>query len=309
MKSPKSFQLFCFALIGYTLAVILWGAWVRISGSGDGCGDHWPLCHGQLMPEITSWSTWIEKSHRLSTGLYGFLVLFLLYKAYKIFPSRHPVRFWAWATLIFTLIEALIGAKIVLFGLVAQDDSWARALIMALHLVNTFFLSASLVFTCFYSISPSLKKTSDTFNQGAPYVGIGFLTLGATGAFAALASTLFPSESLLIGLQQDFAQDSHFLLRLRILHPILAIVLLIGSFYWARQVPTQWLKQDARLHTHQKAFLTLLTTGFLLGLLTLALLSPLWLKLTHLLWAHLIWISWLFFVMNYRRSAFTQNTH
>ncbi|MFK8137752.1 MAG: COX15/CtaA family protein, partial [Bdellovibrionales bacterium] len=79
----KTLRRFNMGLILYTLFIIVWGAWVRISKSGDGCGEHWPLCHGEWIPSQKPIETWIEFGHRASTGIYGILILIFIYMVFK----------------------------------------------------------------------------------------------------------------------------------------------------------------------------------------------------------------------------------
>ncbi|MEN9577905.1 MAG: hypothetical protein RJA70_914, partial [Pseudomonadota bacterium] len=133
----QAFAKFAWGLLAYMLFVILFGAWVRISGSGDGCGDHWPSCHGDLVPVEASTKTWIEYGHRVSSGVLGPLVIGLCVWAWVGAGKRSEVRWFAGLTLWFTLVEAGIGALLVRGRLVADDDSVARAVVVAWHLSNT----------------------------------------------------------------------------------------------------------------------------------------------------------------------------
>ncbi len=63
------------AALAYNVLVILWGAYVRISGSGAGCGAHWPLCDGQVIPRSFTLERVVEFSHRGSSGVSGLLAL------------------------------------------------------------------------------------------------------------------------------------------------------------------------------------------------------------------------------------------
>src|SRR5271167_1479156 len=53
---------------GWNVAVIHWGALVRATGSGAGCGNHWPLCNGEVIPTSPRIATMIEFTHRAMTG-------------------------------------------------------------------------------------------------------------------------------------------------------------------------------------------------------------------------------------------------
>jgi heme a synthase len=286
-------------LVLYTVLVILWGAWVRISHSGDGCGDTWPLCQGQLIPQAEQGKTWVEFAHRGMSGLFGLLVIGLFFWARKVFPTGHLVRKWAGWSLFFTITEALLGAKLVLFKLVGTNDSPYRAFIMSLHLINSLMLTASLALTADLAGSPAgwiKRKISPwTFDGLKPRRIAGglifsFLLIGVSGAIAALANTLFPSASLSEGFQADWNQTSHYLVRFRGLHPLFGL-LFGGSIGLTAWLSIQLQKSDEAELTRRGRRLALAAgLGIAFGLMTLLLLSPLWLKLSHLLLAHTIWI-------------------
>lgn len=267
-------------LFVYTLLVIVWGAWVRISHSGDGCGDSWPLCQGQLIPQAGAGKTWIEYSHRAMSGIYGIFVFALWVAVRRVLPKGHVARTAANAVLGLTITEALLGAKLVLFGFVSADASWGRTIAMSLHQVNSLLLTGAVT-------ALVLALTNGHFHQRrwrGPAL-ILFVCIGVTGAWAALAGTLFPSESLWEGLMKDFNPESHHLLRFRILHPVAALLGGGGlaAFFWMKSFEGG---PERRLHLETGLFLI---GGVIFGLATLFLLSPVWMKLTHLALAHLIW--------------------
>jgi len=139
-----TFKRFAWGVLGYNIFVILWGALVRATGSGAGCGKHWPLCNGEVIPRAQSLETLIEFSHRLTSGLALILVLILFFWARRKFEKGQFERKWSGISLVLILIEALIGAGLVLLELVADNSSVARAFALGLHLANTFFLLAML---------------------------------------------------------------------------------------------------------------------------------------------------------------------
>ena len=208
----------------YTLLVILWGAWVRISHSGDGCGDHWPLCGGNYIPDLTQKKTWIEYAHRLMSGVYGLLVIGIFLKIRKN-PNR-LVRSFSWLLLSLMVSEALLGAVLVKSQLVTLNDSISRLMTMSLHQLNSFLLTGTtfLLYWILKTNSTQLKLAS------SKYLFI-FALLPLTGAVAALSTTLFPSVSLWQGILQDFSETTHLFLKLRIVHPLMASM--IATFFIA----------------------------------------------------------------------------
>lgn len=280
---------FSWTLVFYTVLIIAWGAWVRISGSGDGCGDHWPLCHGMAVPLGASTKTWIEVSHRYSTAMYGIAVFFQVLVVRLSLPHRHPARRWVYMTLLFTITEALIGMLLVKNGLVHRDTSVTRIFIMPLHLVNTSLLLSSAVITA-ESIRFGRADAAPIYTKirvDTLLLAIGLLILLITGAIAALGSHLLPSQSLLEGLYHDFHTDSHPAVRLRVLHPILGLMIPMGLWltcsYFATTRELSQVAQSAK-----KALMIGALTGMVVGALTLGLLTPTWLKLTHLTVANIL---------------------
>ena len=90
--TSKRFGPFAWVVLAFNLIVILWGGFVRASGSGAGCGAHWPVCNGQLIPRDAAIETLIEYSHRLTSGVALLMLLVLVIWAFRSFPARHRVR-------------------------------------------------------------------------------------------------------------------------------------------------------------------------------------------------------------------------
>jgi heme A synthase len=285
------FARFSWAVVAYNLAVILWGAFVRASGSGAGCGRHWPMCNGEVIPREPRVATLIELFHRVTSGVALILVLVLAVWAVRAYPKGSVVRKGAFFGLGFTLGEALLGAGLVLFELVAHDASMKRALSMALHLTNTFFLLGALTLTAWWASGGArvrLRRQGPMVWIFAP-VFLGMLLLGTSGAIAALGDTLFPAHTWAEGLAQDRSTTAHVFLRLRLLHPFIAAltgVTVIAAAFASRHLrPAAAVKRASRVVT--VAFLAQLGAG----LANLALLAPIWMQLTHLLLADVVWIA------------------
>jgi len=287
-RSLRSFYFGSWTLVAYTVLIILWGAWVRLSGSGDGCGDHWPLCNGEVVPLERVTKTWVEYSHRISTAIYGLLVLAQILLSRKLFARHHPARFWAVMTLVFTITEALIGRQLVKSGLVNQSTDLFRLIVMPLHLINTSLLLFSGVMTAEsirYGGLSRQRLSGQIRNRGVLYLA-GLAVVLITGAIAALGSHLMPSESLLHGLTHDLSSHSHPAVRLRILHPLLALALPMAMLLFA-QLPGISLTGSSQFRWYRR-FTIGLVVAVGIGLATLSLLAPVWLKLTHLLMTNIL---------------------
>lgn len=304
--------------LSYTLLVIVWGAWVRISHSGDGCGASWPFCHGELIPDSREHKTWIEFTHRVMSGLYGFLVLGLLIALHRKSASFSALaKFWMKLTFFFTITEALLGAKLVLFGLVGQNDTPYRAFIMSLHFLNSLFLTGSLTLTALFADAPDwqrrrfedVKGVSMRMLRRAAPLSLGlFLIIGMTGTIASLSNTLYPTSSLIAGLMQDLDASSHYLVRLRGLHPTLGLTIGIGLTILFYLMSEAFDDRETNLKKRSFQLTLAFSATVILGTLNILMGSPLALKLTHLLAAHGIWISLLMFWHSLRYRARGQSS-
>ncbi|MEM1205662.1 MAG: COX15/CtaA family protein [Acidobacteriota bacterium] len=286
-----TFSRFAWGGLAYNLAVILWGAYVRATGSGAGCGNHWPLCNGDVVPRSPGVETLIEYSHRLTSGVVLLFAIALLVLSRRLFPAGHRVRLAAVLYLVITLVEAALGAGLVLFGLVEDNDSVARAVVMSIHLGNTFLLIGSLTLTAYWgSGGAALNRPLQDPLASRIWLSLAGTTLvGMSGAIAALGDTLFPAESLVEGFRQDLSASSHFLIQLRTYHPLLAFAVSLLLLHLIARVRAEKRPQPARRFA---SYLNVAVLSQLaLGALNVVLLAPVWMQLVHLLLADLLWIS------------------
>lgn len=287
---PSRLAKFAWAVLGYNLAVILWGAYVRASGSGAGCGEHWPLCNGVVVPREPTAATLIEFSHRITSGLALVAVVVLLFWVWRTCGRGHPARRGAVWTVFFMLTEAAVGAGLVLFQLVADNATMARALFMAVHLLNTFVLLGWLTLTAWWlSGGAPVAPGRDSVRAMALAVAtVGLLLVGVSGAVAALGNTLYPDGSLAEGLAADLSPTSHFLIRLRILHPTFAVLTAVGLLFGSTR-----LARDRGVTAVQLArtVSVLAAVQLAAGAINVVLLAPVWMQLAHLLIADLLWVA------------------
>lgn len=286
------FAKFAWGVLVYNLGVILWGAFVRATGSGAGCGSHWPLCNGDVVPRAPEVETLIEFTHRATSGIALLLVIGLYLWARRRHAPGNAVRTFARLSLIFIIIEALLGAGLVLFELVAENDSWMRAFSMIAHLVNTFVLVAMLSLTAWYASGhPPARWTSDRRSAALLATGaVALLVVGGTGAIAALGDTLFPAETLAEGIRDSFSRESHPLLQLRKYHPLLAIIAGLGVVAIARWVA----RTSGAVATRPlaAAVVGLYLVQLAAGTVNIVLLAPVAMQLVHLLLADFLWIAY-----------------
>jgi cytochrome c oxidase assembly protein subunit 15 len=282
---------FAWAVLGYNVLVVLWGAVVRATGSGAGCGSHWPLCNGEVVPRAETVATLIEFSHRATSGIALLLVVALTSRVFRGRPAGHPARAAAGWSMAFMAGEAAVGAMLVLFELVAENRSLGRALFMGTHLLNTFFLLGALTLTARFLDEAPRPRFAGRHRQAALLAIAAFAVLltSTSGAVAALGDTLFPSLTLEDALRADLRTTSHLLIRLRVLHPFLAVatgLLLLVVSYGMLSGPD---RSGAGRSGRVVAALTMSQLGF--GALNVLLLAPIWMQVAHLLLADLLWIA------------------
>ncbi|HTZ58909.1 MAG TPA: COX15/CtaA family protein [Acidobacteriaceae bacterium] len=280
---------FAWVVLIYNVAVILWGAVVRATSSGAGCGDHWPLCNGVVVQTHPRLATLIELTHRMTSGVTVIAILLLLVWTFRSTLAGHLARITAVTATVLVFNEALLGALLVLLHLTADNHSPARAVYLSLHLANTLLLLGALTLTAhFLSAKEAFRRHSLRYlHLPAAITGlVAILLVGMTGTLAALSDTLFPATSFRAALAQDFADGTGWLQHLRLLHPASAII--AGLFLC-------WLLLRALSRPAERnlaiGILILLGLQCALGVADVILLAPLWLQITHLLGADLLWIT------------------
>lgn len=290
MPEPtRALRGFAWSVLAYNIAVILWGAAVRATGSGAGCGEHWPLCNGTVMQRFPTVASVIEFTHRATSGVALIAVIVLLIWTLRGTAKRYLARAWAVAALVLTLNEALLGALLVLLGKVAHDQSASRAAYLGLHLTNTLLMLAALALTAHFLSRERGYMRDSVEMHGTGIVGVGLVAViltGVSGSLAALADTLHPAVSLSQALTQDFSASSNWMVRIRWVHPAASIV--AGLFVMAIVV------RGARMAGNRKlagGVLGLLLLQYALGVADLTLLTPLTMQILHLLGADLLWVA------------------
>jgi heme A synthase len=293
---------FSWGVLAYNLAVIALGAYVRATRSGAGCGAHWPLCNDEVVPHAPTVEMLVEFAHRVSSGLALVAVAALLIWVWRALAPGHPARRTAAWAMAFMVIEAGVGAALVLFRLVAGNASMARAWFMAAHLANTFLLLACLAWTA-YHLSRRAPVRARLHRAAIVEYGLGggvILLAAVSGAVAALGDTLYPAGSLAEALGADFSSASHLLVRLRLLHPTIAVFMAI-----ALVVVGLRLGYQSRGLSRKLGFALAGTAAWqvLVGLTSVLLLAPVSMQIVHVLSADLVWI--VFVLLALERSTAT----
>jgi heme A synthase len=190
---------------------------------------------------------------------------------------------------IFFIGEVLIGALLVLAGWVDTDASIGRTVAVPLHLVNTFLLVGAVVLVVHLAnggVWPRYDRQRRSNQIGLVIVGI-MLLIAASGGLNALADTLFPPDTLLDGIREEFGPAAPFLVRLRILHPMVAIAGGLGVVMALRSPSF-----DRSGVVRNLANLAAVIVGIeaVVGLVNVALLTPVEVQLIHLLIADVLWV-------------------
>jgi cytochrome c oxidase assembly protein subunit 15 len=289
-ESKRNFAHFAWAVLAYNLLVILWGAYVRASFSGDGCGAHWPTCGGQFLPTAMAKPKLIEFTHRMMTTLDVLATGVLCAWAFFAYPKKHAVRRYSVYTVIFLIIEGALGAGLVLLRQVAHDQSAGRGWSMSLHLTNTMLLMGAYTITAWLA---ARDQSNIRLGVMSPRLRMAVLTTFAvsiTGAIAALGDTLYPATSLANGVAQDLASGSSLLLKLRLLHPAVAILSAI-YLLWSAMGAMQDREEGNPLRTAGMRVAVMVFVQVMAGFANIYLLAPVWMQLVHLVIADLLWIA------------------
>jgi len=268
-----------------SIASILAGAFVRATGSGDGCGATWPTCKGRIIPALSDTSELIEFSHRSVSGVLLIVTIVIFVKSRK-FQKDSLVRTVTNYLTFFVIFEALIGAVIVIFEWVGLNSSLPRIIAVPIHLVNTFGLLGC--YAILYKIlDKNIEDINSMFNKNFIFISSLFLLSGATGSIAALADVLFPSASFIEGFLADFDRTSEVLTRLRILHPIVSSTLSLVLYFYSIRI-------NKKYNIRVKPLQTLIFVAVFLGFLNVLSNIILPLSILHLAIADFLWISYIY---------------
>jgi Uncharacterized protein required for cytochrome oxidase assembly len=285
-RISKALVGYAWAVVAYNILVVLWGAVVRATGSGAGCGENWPLCNGDFFPHHPRLATIIEFAHRSMSGISTVLVIGLVIWTFYAVKRGHRPRRAVVASAILLVTEALLGAVLVLGGYVQNNISTARVVMQSIHFTNTMLFLGSLALTVWWlgdrrTLATPTICSNKKLTVPAWVAIIATIVTGATGAVAALADTLFPSKNLLAGFASDFAANSPILVRIRWVHPAAAVVGFCCVIWLVMKIRSRlsWI------------VVALLGMQFILGIADILLLAPTWIQIVHLLGADLYWVA------------------
>ncbi len=294
LSNPRAREIshvarFAWTALYWNVAVVLWGAYVRATGSGAGCGNRWPLCDGDVVGASAKGQTIIEFMHRITSVISLLMVIGLVVWCWRVTKKGDWARYSAVLAAVFLANEALLGAALVLLKHVGNDQSAGRILFLCLHFGNTLLLLATLSLTANWLSNGSRSFTLIGKWRQVSSIGLGLLATmvtGIAGAVTALADTLFPSTSLASSLAQDFRSSTPALLRVRLLHPAVAT---IAACYVLWVIWRSSTKRN-RFSRSAIALITLLFLQVLIGMTNVLFLAPVWIQIAHLFVADALWI-------------------
>ena len=287
VADARRFSQVAWGVLAYNMLVVLWGAFVRATGSGAGCGNRWPLCNGAMVPRAPRIETVIEFTHRATSGLALLGVAALCLWAFRLFPRGHRARTCAALSVVFLIAEALLGAGLVLLQYVEHNASAGRAAYLSAHLVNTQILLAMLTLTAWFGCDPVSRPW-----PRAPKLVVAALpvaiVVAVSGAIAALGDTLYPAASVAAGMRQEFSQTASALLRMRAVHPVLAAV---GAVILLAAAMTAMRSAHGTAVRMGGIVAALVFLQLAAGAVNIVLLAPVWMQILHLLLADLLWVA------------------
>jgi cytochrome c oxidase assembly protein subunit 15 len=293
-RRRSRFRLLAWSVLAFNVLVILGGSIVRATESGDGCGASWPICTDRIFPSNPAVETVIEFGHRLTSALAILGVVALYVMARRLFEHGHRVRRAAGATVILMGIESLLGAGLVIFGWVAQDESIARMIVVPLHLTNTYLLLGALTLTAWWgSGNPGPRSPGDPpVDRRLARGASGLLVVGAMGALNALSDTLYPVDSFVSGLRQELSSEAPWLVQIRVIHPVVAIAVGFGVAYLVMRLSAKAVDRTKRM---AGIIMGLVALQVFAGLVNVMLATPLETQIVHLAIADAMWIAYVVF--------------
>lgn len=288
LRSQSGATQYAWFVVAYNILVIIWGALVRATGSGAGCGNHWPLCNGVVIPVSPTLHTIIEFTHRQMVTLSVLTMIALIAWTWRSTVKGMAARVFVVLSGILLLNEAFLGALLVKLGYVTGNQSTGRVILLSIHLSNTLLLVAAMTLTAIM-LGTSQRWSelkSSGLDKAIAIVGLlATLVVGVSGSLAALGDTLFPASSLRAAFAQDIDANSPMLLRLRGVHPASAAI--AAAF-------VIWLIVRARRQREYDIMnwvIALLGLQFVLGVADVVLLAPTWMQVLHLLGADVYWVA------------------
>ena len=230
-----------------TAGLIVFGAVVRVTDSGLGCGNEWPLCDGRVVPPLDNVTAWIEWSHRLFAALIGMFGLGMLVMAVRAYRNRN--RMVLTATLIgagLFVVQSALGAFVVIMDLPPT--------MVTLHLGTAMLLLGALLLAAIAAWHKPLENPypRDSVTTLAYVTAVLSLVIILTGALvrgsgATLACTDWPlCNGAVLPFDQGELQTVHMMHRFSVVGLGLSLAMLVWYVFQARQAKlVRWLAVGA----------------------------------------------------------------
>jgi protoheme IX farnesyltransferase len=229
----------------------------------------------------------VESSHRISTGLVGVFAIVMVVWAFRAYPKKHPVRLGASGFFTMTIIEGLIGAALVKFQLVVENDSASRAGVMAFHVLSTFMLLGFVLLALIASSGEKIdwKEQKPVWSiLGIGAIGLAFLAV--SGAVSALGHQLKPVDNVL---QAALNPATHWMVRLQPLHPLLAMS--AGLYLLLAGGMIQHLRPDENVRRAVRWMVGVYGAQLALGAMNIFFKAPIAMQMAHLVLADINWLT------------------
>lgn len=281
LRRGTGLPFFAALTVGFMVLIILEGAIVRATGSGGGCGNHWPLCNGEILPHHPRLATVIEYTHRSLTGICSTLVVALIAWTFAVKSQGDRARRAVTWSGVLLVTEAILGAVLVKGGYVEHNASNMRVIMQCIHFTNTMLLLSAITLSWWWMRDRGFSPEVPGLHTVAWIALLASLLTGATGSEAAIADTLFPSPSLHAAFAADFAATAPLIIRMRWVHPATALLAFLCTLWLGfrlRSAIGRWI-------------VALMGLQITLGVLDVLLLAPTWMQVVHLLGADLYWIA------------------
>lgn len=232
--SPRLFTRLALATVLFTFGLIVFGAVVRVTDSGLGCGNHWPLCNGTIFPPLDNITAWIEWLHRLFAVLIGLLGLGMLVIAIRAYRQQNQkvLNMTILAAVLFA-VQSALGAIVVKLDLPPT--------MVTLHLGTAMLLLSALLVAAIWSFyRPQARRKSDSVTMLVYITTALSLVIILTGALvrgsgATLACTDWPlCNGQVLPFSQGQLATIHMIHRFAVLALGVCLLLLVWLVYKSR---------------------------------------------------------------------------
>ncbi|WP_083249040.1 COX15/CtaA family protein [Bacillus solimangrovi] len=237
------------------LFVLIGGSLVTKTGSGDGCGDSWPLCNGELIPSQITFELIIELSHRLVSGTAGILVIILAIWSWKRIGHIRETKFLASMSVIFLIAQALFGAAAVVWG---QSDT-VLAIHFGISLIS--FATVLLLTLLIFEVDKKFDAKSVVIAKGMRmqiYALIVYLyAVVYTGALVRHTNSSLACQDFPLCTNGSFSLPATMYEWVQMGHRLAALILFVWTFVLMIKVYKQYRDQKVLVYSITTTFILL----------------------------------------------------